>query len=140
MADVDWAILCDYAFLDVGRKVCAIGIFSRVFAGAVPARHHQSAIVIRFIGEPGETIKFKIEIVRPVTSSGGTLATINGEAKLGDSGTSEFTTNIAGLPLPDYGDYGFNIYVAEKLAKVVTFSVVRPPGQPSGGTVSPKQD
>jgi len=98
MADIDWAILCDYAFLDVGRKTCVIGIFSKVFTPAVPASHHQAAIVIRFTGDPGEKVKFKIEILRPVNAGGGgggTLATLNGEAPLGDSGATEFSTNIA---------------------------------------------
>jgi hypothetical protein len=26
MAGCDWAIVCDYAFLDIGRKMCMIGV------------------------------------------------------------------------------------------------------------------
>ena len=143
MADIDWAILCDYAFLDVGRKTCMIGVFQRVFAPNVPATHHQAAIVIRFTGDPAEKVKFKIDILRPLNAGGGgggTLATLNGEAHLGDSGAAEFSTNIAGLPLPDYGDYAFNIYVDDKLAKIVTFTVAHFPGQPSGDKPTPPQD
>ncbi|MBI1955040.1 MAG: hypothetical protein HYS38_01455 [Acidobacteria bacterium] len=137
MADVDWAILCDYAFLDVGRKTCIIGVFQRIFVNSVPAHHHQLALVIRFIGEPGETVKFKIEIVRPPESGGGTVGAVGNEIKLGDTGTAEFITQIAGLPLPDYGAYSFNIYADEnKPPKAVTFTVERPP---KGSSEPPSQ-
>lgn len=126
MAECEWAILCDYAFQDVGRKTCLIGAFDRIYTAAVPAQHHHAALVVRFAGEPSELVKFRIEIVRP---SGGTIGTVNGEVKLGDTGGSEFITNIAGLPIPDFGPYAFNIYVGDdKAPKVITFTVAPPPG------------
>jgi hypothetical protein len=137
MADIDWAILCDYAFLDVGRKTCVIGIFNRIFSKAVPAVHHQAALVVRFTGNPGEDVMFKVEIIRPLTSGQGAIGSFQGAAKLGDNGAGEVTTNIAGLPLPDYGDYAFNIHVGEKLVKVVTFSVVPLPEASGEGQAPP---
>ncbi|MBI4460471.1 MAG: hypothetical protein HY648_10495 [Acidobacteria bacterium] len=128
MADVEWAILCDYAFLDVGRKTCLIGIFSTIFTHAVPATQHQAAIVIKFTGEPNEVVKFRIEVTRPPTAGGGTIASLNGEVKLGESGTSEFSGNIMGLPLPDWGIYAFNIYTDDKPPKIVGFTVAKIPG------------
>ena len=44
MAECDWAILCDYSFLDVSRKMCLIGIFDKITAANVPATHHQAAL------------------------------------------------------------------------------------------------
>jgi len=129
MAEVDWALLCDYSFLDVGRKMCVIGVFDRIFTPAVPAQQHQAAIVIRFSGDPGETVKFKVEAIRPIAAGGGTVATLAGETKIGDTGGSEFSANIVGLPLPDYGSYAFQVYISDKMAKVITFNVDRPPTQ-----------
>ncbi len=138
MAEVDWAILCDYAFLDVARKTCAIGIFNRIFTQAVPAVHHQASLVVKFTGDPGENVQYKIQIMRPVTSGQGAVGAFDAEARLGDNGAAEVTTNINGLPLPDYGDYAFNIFLGETLAKVVTFTVMRPPS-PTEGAPPPQQ-
>jgi len=124
MAEVEWAILCDYAFQDIGRKTCLIGTFDRIFTKVVPAQHHQAALVIRFTGEPAEAVKFRLEIVRP---SGGTIGTVNGEVKLAETGSAEFIANIAGLPLPDFGPYGFTIYVGDAAPKVISFTVAEPP-------------
>jgi hypothetical protein len=140
MTEIEWAILCDYAFLDVGRKTCLIGTFDRIFTPLVPAHHHQAAIVIKFTGTPGEVVKFKIEVLRPLEAGGTSLAALNAETKLGDAGTSEFSANLAGLPLPDYGVYSFNIYVGNAPPKTITFSVVRPPGQPTTTSPPPQQD
>jgi len=65
MAECDWAILCDHAFLDVSRKMCIIGAFDRVFAPAVPSALHQSSLAMKLLGNPGETIKPLRRIIRP---------------------------------------------------------------------------
>ena len=127
MAECDWAILCDYAFLDVGRKICLIGVFDRIFTNAVPSTHHQSALAMKFVGDPSEHIVFRIEIVRP---TGGQLIKFEGTVDLGDTGTSEMQFGIAGLPIPDFGLYSFNIFIADALAKTVGFLVMQPPPQP----------
>ena len=143
MAEVDWAILCDHAFLDIGRKPCLIGTFNRIYARAVPAQHLQFSLVLRFTGSPEELVKFKAEIIRPPTAGGAAMGAINGEVKIGEAGAAEFITSIAGLPLPDYGPYAFNIIIQgedpgdDKLAKVLTFSVDRMPRQPTEGKAPP---
>lgn len=124
MADCEWAILCDYAFLDVNRKTCMIGAFDKIFTPNVPSVLHQSALTIKFIGESGELVNFKMEIVRP---TGGQLAAFEGTVKLVDTGTAEMQINIVGLALPDYGVYAFNIYAGTALLKTITFLVDKPP-------------
>lgn len=123
MAKCDWGILCDYAFLDVGRKMCLIGIFDRIFAPAVPATHHQAALALKLVGEPKEKVQLRVEIIRP---NGDVLAKVEGGAELGDAGTAEIQMGMAGLPLPDFGIYGFNVYIGDELAKTITVSVSRP--------------
>lgn len=91
MAECDWAILCDYAFLDVGRKMCMIGVFDRVYAPAVPSALHQSSLAMRLLGEPNETVNFRVEIIRP---NGGQLARIEGTVQVGDTGKTELQLNI----------------------------------------------
>jgi len=125
MAECDWAILCDYAFLDVNRKMCLIGTFDRVYAGAVPGGLHQAAIAMKLLGNPNETSNFRLEILRPNQS--GQLITAQGSAQLGESGTADVQFNIAGLPLPDYGVYSINVYVDNGAPRSVSFEVARPP-------------
>jgi len=130
VAECDWVILCDYAFHDIGRKTCLIGIFDRIFAPSVPTAHHQAALAVKLVGDPKEKVAFKVEITRP---AGGTLANLGGEVELGDSGTGELQFNMAGLPLPDYGLYAFNVYLGDQLAKTAGFTVAplpQPPKQP----------
>lgn len=122
MAECDWAILCDYAFLDVNRKMCLIGTFNQVNALNVPAVHQQAALALKIIGEAGEKVPIRVEIVRP---SGGILGKLEGEIQLAPAGGGEIHLNIAGLPIPDWGLYSFNIYLGDQLAKTAGFSVAK---------------
>jgi hypothetical protein len=124
MAECDWAILCDYAFLDVSKKMCMIGAFDRVFAPAVPTALHHSSLAMKVLGNPGENINFRIEVVRP---SGGQLASVGGTVSIPDSSSADIQLNFAGLALPDYGVYAVNIYVNEELSKSTTFIVLQTP-------------
>ncbi len=124
MAKCDWAILCDYAFLDEKRKTCMIGVFDRIFAPAVPATHHQASLAIKLVGEPKEKVEIKIDIVRP---NGAVLATLQGGGELSDAGTTEITLGLAALPLPDFGIYSFNIFIATELDKTIGMTVALPP-------------
>jgi len=126
MAECDWAILSDYAFLDVSRKMCLIGVFDRIYATAVPTALHQSSIAMKMLGNPGENVSFRIEIIRP---TGGQLASVQGSVLVLDSSSADVQLNIAGLALPDYGAYSVNVYVGNELSRVTTFVVSQPPPQ-----------
>lgn len=124
MADCEWAMLCDYAFQDVGRKTCLIGIFDRIFTQAVPAQHHAAAFAFKVTGDPGEEVAFKMEITRP---TGGTLGGVNGKLKLPPAGTMDVITGLQGVPLPDFGVYGFTLYLggAAEPAKTIALTVAK---------------
>lgn len=137
MAEVEWAVLCDYAFQDVGRKTCLIGIFDRIFTLAVPAQHHQAAFVFKLTGDANEEVEFKLEITRP---AGGTLGAIGGKIKIPPTGTVDVISNLQGLPLPDFGPYSFSLYLAGNLAKAIGLTVSKMPivaAPPSGGLPPP---
>jgi hypothetical protein len=124
MAECDWAILCDYAFQDIGRKTCLIGVFDRIFALTVPTVLVQAAIGLKLLGTPGEQVGFRVEIIRP---TGSQLATFGGNVVIAENGSLEVQVRMAGLQLPDFGVYGLNIYAGEALAKNVSFVVTTPP-------------
>ncbi len=130
MATCDWALLCDYAFQDVNRKLCVIGIFDRIFAPAVPATQHQAALALKLVGEPRERVRIRLEVVRP---TGEVLARIEGGGELGEAGTAEIHLGMAGLPLPDFGIYAFNLFVGDQLARTLGVTVSQPPqANPTG--------
>jgi hypothetical protein len=129
MADCDWAIICDYAFLDVGRKTCVIGVFDRIYTPVVPSVLHQAALAIKILGSPGEQVNFRAEIIRP---TGGQLATFGGAASVPESGTVEIQVRIAGMPLPDWGVYGVNIYSGDTLLRNISFVVAITPTPQQG--------
>lgn len=131
MAEVEWALLCDYAFQDVGRKTCVIGIFDRIFTNAVPAQHHQAAFVFKVTGDPNEEVEFKVEITRP---TGGTLGSMGGKIKVPPMGTVDVIANLQGLPLPDLGLYGFGLYLGGVPAKTIGVTVAVMPAAAPGAT------
>lgn len=124
MADVEWAMICDYAFQDSGRKSCLIGIFDRIFSTAVPTALNRASLAIKVIGDAKEKARIKIEIVRP---TGGVLTTLQVDVELGDNGAAEVQAAIQGLPLPDFGLYGLNLYIGDALAKAIGITVTTPP-------------
>jgi hypothetical protein len=73
---------------------------------------------------PKEKAKVRVDIVRPY---GDVLGKIEGTSELGDDGTSQLKLGIRGLPLPDFGIYAFNIYVADELDKTIGVTVARIP-------------
>jgi hypothetical protein len=124
MAECDWAILCDYAFLDVDRKTCIIGAFDRVFAAGVPGGLTRASIALKILGSPNEQANFRLEIVRP---TGGQLLSAQGAAVIGDSSTADVQFHLVGVPLPDYGVYSVNIFVNDSPPRQISFQVVTPP-------------
>ena len=126
MAECEWAVMCDYAFQDVGRKTCLIGIFDRIFTQAVPAQHHQAAFAFKVTGDPNEEVAFKMEITRP---SGGTLGAIGGKIRIPPAGTVDVIANLQGMPLPDFGAYAFSLYFGEPPvpAKTIGVTVAKSP-------------
>jgi hypothetical protein len=117
MAECDWAVLCDYAFQDIGRKTCLIGIFDRIFTATVPTVLLQAALGLKLLGNPAEQVAFR------------QLATFGGNVVISESSSLEVQIRMAGLQLPDFGVYGLNIYIGEALAKTVSFLVATPPPQ-----------
>jgi len=49
MAECDWMILSDHAFLDINKKVCIIGVFDRIYTLAVPVAQPRMGVAIKVI-------------------------------------------------------------------------------------------
>jgi hypothetical protein len=124
MAECDWAILCDHGFQDLGRKSCLIGIFDRVFAPTAPTTLVKATLVARVLGDPGEKIRFKIEVAR---EAGSPLGGAEGDLTIPDTGTHEIFANFLNLNLPEYGLYSVNVYLNDFPTKATTFILQKLP-------------
>ncbi len=91
---------------------------------------HQAALALKLVGEPTERVRLRVEVVRP---TGEVLARIEGDGEQGDRGTAEVHMGMAGLPLPDFGIYAFNLYIADALARSLAVTVARPPQEAPAG-------
>lgn len=131
MADCEWAILCDHAFLDQAGKMCVIGIFDRVFVGQVPAQHRRAHVVARIAVKPKENVAVRIDLVRP---TGAVLKTVNVPVAVPDSTEADAYVHVHlvldNLPLPDFGAYRCNVYITDELKWSLRLVVERMP-QPS---------
>lgn len=128
MAECEWAMLCDYAFLDAGGKMCLIGIFDNIFAKKVPATHAQACLVVQIRGKAKEPIAVRIEIVRP---TGATLQRIDASGEISDEGGAAINLRLMGLNLPDFGTYDCAVFVNDELSYTAKFSVLKPSGGPN---------
>jgi len=120
MADCEWAILCDYAFLDAQGKMCLIGIFNRVHARTVPTFHRQAMLIVQLAGEPGEDVRVKIEILRP---TGTVLQGLEGQGTISPMGGAGIVLQLQSLQLPDWGRYRINIRLNDDLVATSGFNV-----------------
>lgn len=119
VADVDWGILCDYAFHDCAGKVCMVGVFDRVYVRRLPGRL-SCFFVLRLVGEPGEACPVHIAFYLPNGETGAELAE---RLHLGTAGTREHVWSLAGVPLPSEGIYAVAVHVGGRLARTLPFVV-----------------
>jgi hypothetical protein len=136
MADCEWVILCDYAFAAEGGKLCLVGIFDKIYTNAVPSTHAQAAVAFGLLGDDGETVTLRIQIVRP---TGGVLVNVGGPAKLGP-GVTRGHIPLHQLVLPDFGNYAIEVYNGETLLRATTFAVEQrvPTRSPAQGGEGPQ--
>src|SRR4051812_42703894 len=124
MADCDWVILCDYAFIAVPNKLSMIGVFDTIFSHEVPVTHQHAAVGFSIIGEPGETGQMKLEIIdpngQPITQGGGNFT-------LPDSGSGYASLEFWNLVLPEFGRYAIQIDLGEHVPKVAWFTLKQVP-------------
>jgi len=120
MADCDWIILCDYAFPAQHGKLCLIGIFDTLFAKQVPVTHPRSAIGFSIIGEPGEHVASKLEIISP---TGEVLSKAEMAFDLPDQGSAFIHIDVYGLTLKDFGRHALQMDLGDGHPKSAWFTL-----------------
>jgi len=121
MAECEWIVLCDHAFPDFRGKLCLIGIFDVINAAQVPAAHDRASVGFSIIGEPGERVQLKLDIIGPL---GQTLTTATPpEFTLPDDGAARGQIEVRHLVLADWGRYAIQIDVGDGSPKTAWFTL-----------------
>ena len=110
--------------------MCLIGIFDKIWATKTPATHAQAVIAFSLVGEPGEQISLKLQIIRP---TGAVLNTFENKIVLPDTGSIRSSFEIRNMILPDFGPYAIQVDLGEGPPKAVSLIVQPPPQKPRTG-------
>jgi hypothetical protein len=122
MARIDWAVLCDLAFMDRLGRLCVIGVTREFFVPALPIALHQVVLVAHLTDvQPIDTIGVGVFVVsphgvsaRPKTSDS-IIVELSGEYVL---------ATLRNVPLTDEGMYRFDIALTGQTPTSVVFSVL----------------
>jgi hypothetical protein len=127
MAECDWIVLCDYAFLDARGKLCQIGIFDAIYTPNVPAKHERSAITFSIIGEPGEDFHAKLEVIGP---TGEVVSKAEFRGTLPDEGSARGLIELRDLLLKELGRHAIQIDFGDGVPKAAWFTLRQLPAKP----------
>lgn len=125
MARLQWAHICDHAFLDQHGKPCLIGLFDRILAARVPAVHRQAALAFRIVGNPGEAVTVRVLLLPP--GPGEPLIDLtNPEVDLGPVGVHDAVLPLADLRFQHFGSYELRVELDSEPVTAAIFVVERP--------------
>ena len=120
MAECDWIILCDYAFPALHGKLGLIGIFDTIYTKTVPIRHPRAAIGVAIIGEPGEKVQAKLEIISP---TGKPLAKGQIGMTLPNQGSAFAHIDLQNLLLAEWGRHAIQLDFGDGVPKSAWFTL-----------------
>ena len=107
MARIDWAILCDSAFLDKQDRLCIIGIIGKFPVAAVPLTVRQVTLVAHLTDiQPVDEVAIVVGVVDP---SGGHGARMGSDDVTIEMSGHYILTTLRNVPLSEEGVYHFQI-------------------------------
>lgn len=103
MAKLEFLTVCDYAMTSQQGKLSIIGMFSRIFVSAVPAKYPRLFVVAIVAGQP----QAKLAVTFRLTSPTGQLVLPERqvELELGAHGRSNIITDVSNLTFGEAGTY-----------------------------------
>lgn len=119
---VDWALLADYALLDVTGKLSAIGIFSQLAAVAFPSVHPVIYFVSSCAAEPNRSVASELRVWSPVKEL---MIAGKQQVQLGSDGRANGVFRLSPLPLPMAGQYLFELLLDGVSALHLELSVLQ---------------
>ena len=104
---LDFAIICDNAFLDANGKLNINGVFDTIKSTGFPAAHKNMSIVIKMKMPEG----LYNEIVKIKRNGSDIVSTPETKIKKDKSGTHQFIHHFINTIFPEAGDYAVEIQI-----------------------------
>jgi hypothetical protein len=124
MADVQLhtLLLCDYALTAQDGKISAIGVFSQINIGRLPATHGRCFIVAILEADPGPH-ELALQVVSPTGK-----ATLQNAPRLRiqvppNATTANIVADLKGMKLEEIGRYRIEIRAGDRLLGSAPFTV-----------------
>lgn len=122
MAHIDWAVLCDLAFMDREDRLCVIGVTRKFLVPMLPASLHQVMLVAHLTDiQPVEEIGLSVSLVTP---RGATARPTCAESIVIKMAGEYVLTTLRGVPLAEEGLYRFEIALTGQPAMEVVVPVL----------------
>lgn len=121
----EFILLCDYAFIGEGGKLCIIGKFETIFVRDLPSAHAEMFIVAHFAGTPNSVHDVRLQITDPAGKDMIGKDAPSFKIQLSGYGTGNFMHRLFNFPINSAGDYTVSFIEGKKELGKTTISIVR---------------
>lgn len=116
MARIEWATLCELAFLDRQERLCIIGILRALPAPTLPISLNQVMLVAKLTDiQPVEQLSVSVRVVTP---SGRRVAPTQSEGVIIEMAREYVLATLRDVPMFEAGMYRFQIAIGGQAVSV----------------------
>ena len=129
MPTIDWAFLCDYAFVDAAGKASIIGTFENIFAGTLPIKHPQLYVALGMKLTPGDNFELSSKISSPTgreVSKVNTMKVVI-PANAPGAGKGVVTLGYYSVEFTETGEYHVEIFIDGNSVHLIPLNVIIQP-------------
>jgi hypothetical protein len=119
-AKLNFAHICEMAFLSQEGKLNIIGIFEQVNVRTFPTRQPKMTLVMNLLLQKGK-YPLKIRMVKEVSNK--EVAKIHGEINCKKTGKTGFINEFRDIQFHEPGQYSVEIWIADEPTGIVNFLV-----------------
>jgi len=124
MARIDWALVCDHAFLDRSDRLCLIGITRQIPVPSLPLTLHRMTLVARLADiAPFDEVALSVGMVTP---SGLHLARTGSEQVAIEMAGEYALATLRDIPLMEEGTHRFQVRLRGQPVVSLEVSVLTP--------------
>ena len=126
MAQIQWAYLCDYAFVDRSGKASIIGMFENINTRQLPIKHNQFFLILSAVLERSE--KTRIGVILSSPSGKEMHRVMPGEISLPKNAPETNKMYIAfgfyTIEFTEAGEHKLEIYVGDTCVHSIPFNII----------------
>jgi len=127
MPAINWAFLCDYAYVDPGGKPSIIGMFENIRTAQLPSRHPQIFLVMQVMVQGGENVKIGAIISSP---SGKEITKISPPPFTAPTGNSPepkkfvLVLSFYHIEFTETGEHHVEIFIGDNCIHSIPFNLI----------------